>query len=53
MLAASIRHANHFFKAAMLGADAATVPPTVLFDLVQHPLTEIGLAKFLEDWKSR
>lgn len=53
VLAASIRHTNHFFQASMLGADAATVPPMVLFELVKHPLTDIGLAKFLEDWKTR
>lgn len=53
VLAASIRHASHFFQAAMLGADAATVPPSVLFELVKHPLTDIGLEKFLEDWKAR
>jgi transaldolase len=53
VLAASIRHANHFFQASMLGADAATVPLGVLLDAVKHPLTDIGLAKFLEDWAKR
>lgn len=53
VLAASIRHVNHFFQASMLGADAATVPLGVLFDAVKHPLTDIGLAKFLEDWAKR
>lgn len=53
VLAASIRHTNHFFQAAILGADAATIPLAVLLDLVKHPLTDIGLAKFLDDWAKR
>jgi transaldolase len=53
VLVASIRHANHFFQAAILGADAATVPLGVLLGLVQHPLTDAGLAKFLDDWAKR
>jgi transaldolase len=53
VLAASIRHVNHFFQAALLGADAATIPLAVLLELVKHPLTDIGLAKFLEDWSKR
>lgn len=53
VLAASIRHTNHFFQAAILGADAATIPLHVLLDLVKHPLTDIGLAKFLSDWAGK
>ncbi len=53
VLAASIRHTNHFFQAALLGADAATIPLAVLLDLLKHPLTDIGLAKFLADWAKR
>ncbi len=53
VLAASIRHTNHFFQAAILGVDAATIPLSVLLDLVKHPLTDIGLAKFSEDWAKR
>jgi transaldolase len=53
VLAASIRHTSHFFQAALLGADAATIPLAVLLELVQHPLTDIGLAKFLADWGKR
>jgi len=53
VLAASIRHTNHFFQAAILGADAATVPLSVLLNLIKHPLTDIGLAKFLDDWAKR
>jgi transaldolase len=53
VLAASIRHTSHFFQAALLGADAATVPLAVLLDLVKHPMTDIGLAKFLADWSKK
>ncbi len=53
VLAASIRHTSHFFQAALLGADAATIPLSVLFDLAKHPMTDIGLAKFMEDWAKR
>ena len=53
VLVASIRHTNHFFQAAILGADAATVPLGVLLGLVKHPLTDVGLAKFLDDWAKR
>ena len=51
ILAASIRHVTHVKQAAMIGADVATVPPVVLRALVQHPLTDKGLAAFLADWK--
>lgn len=50
ILAASIRHVTHVKQAAMIGADVATVPPAVLRALVQHPLTDKGLAAFLADW---
>jgi transaldolase len=51
ILAASIRHTIHVKQAAMIGADVATVPPPVLRALVQHPLTDKGLAAFLADWQ--
>ena len=51
ILAASIRTVNHVRDAAMIGADVATVPPAVLKALVQHPLTDKGLAQFVADWK--
>ena len=51
VLAASIRHVLHVKQAAMIGADAATMPPGVLRSLVQHPLTDRGLELFLADWK--
>lgn len=50
ILAASIRTVNHVQKAAIAGADVATVPPSVLEKLVEHPLTDKGLAQFLADW---
>ncbi|MDO9082354.1 MAG: fructose-6-phosphate aldolase [Humidesulfovibrio sp.] len=53
VLAASIRHSGHFHQAALLGADAITIPLAVLLDLTKHPLTDIGLAKFLADWAKK
>ncbi|GBD41803.1 Transaldolase [bacterium HR39] len=51
VLAASLRHVRHVVQAAIAGADAATAPPAVLRQLVRHPLTDIGLERFLEDWR--
>ncbi len=51
ILAASIRTVNHVKQCAMAGADVATIPPKTLRDLVKHPLTDNGLAAFMEDWK--
>lgn len=51
VLAASIRHPVHVVQAAMIGADVSTVPHKVIMQLLQHPLTDIGLAKFLADAK--
>jgi transaldolase len=51
ILAASIRHPRHVQEAMQLGADVATVPSKVLFQLLRPPLTDQGLAAFLEDWK--
>ncbi len=51
VLAASLRHPRHVTEAALAGADVATVPPAVLKQIVNHPLTEKGLAQFLADWK--
>ncbi|MEY4879429.1 MAG: fructose-6-phosphate aldolase [Pseudomonadota bacterium] len=51
ILAASIRHATHVREAALAGADVATLPPSVFKALIHHPLTDKGLAAFLEDWK--
>jgi transaldolase len=51
VLVASIRNVVHVKQAAMIGADAATMPPAVLRALVAHPLTDKGLELFLADWK--
>ena len=51
ILAASIRSVNHVKEAALIGADIATVPPAILKALMQHPLTDKGLAAFVADWK--
>ena len=51
VLAASIRHTIHIIRCAEAGADVATCPLPVILDLLKHPLTDIGLAKFLADHK--
>ena len=51
VLAASLRHPMHVVEAARLGADVATMPFDVFSKLVKHPLTDMGLDKFLSDWK--
>lgn len=51
ILAASIRHPNHIVESARNGADVVTCPLDSIMKLLNHPLTDIGLAKFLEDYK--
>ena len=51
LLVASIRHPLHVVEAARVGADIATMPFAVLETLVKHPLTDIGLERFLKDWE--
>jgi transaldolase len=51
ILVASVRHPMHVIEAARIGADIATMPFSVLEALVKHPLTEIGLDRFLKDWE--
>jgi transaldolase len=51
VLVASVRHPIHMVQAAQLGADVATLPFKVLEQLYKHPLTDIGLERFLADWK--
>jgi transaldolase len=51
VLVASCRHPIHVIEAAKLGADIATCPPAVVDALFNHPLTSIGLEKFLKDWE--
>jgi transaldolase len=50
ILAASIRTPDHVKRAAIIGADCATIPPGVFRDLFKHPLTDKGLEQFLADW---
>jgi len=50
VLAASLRHPMHVVEAAQAGADVATMPYEVFAKLVKHPLTDLGLEKFLADW---
>ena len=51
VLVASIRHPMHVVAAAMMGADIGTMPFSVITQLIKHPLTDIGLERFLADWK--
>lgn len=51
ILAASIRNPQHVLQAALLGADAITIPPKIFHSLVKHPLTEQGLEAFIKDWE--
>lgn len=50
VLVASIRHPVHVVEAAKLGAHVATMPPDVLDRMIKHPLTDVGLKRFLDDW---
>ncbi len=50
VLVASVRHPMHVVQAAMIGADVVTMPFKVIDQLIKHPLTDIGLQKFLSDW---
>lgn len=51
VLVGSIRHPQHVLEAARAGAHIATMPPEVMEKMMQHPLTDIGLKRFLEDWE--
>jgi len=51
VIAASIRHPLHLIAAAKAGAHIATVPYRVLTQMIKHPLTDVGLSRFLEDWQ--
>lgn len=53
VLAASIRHPLHFIQVARAGADVVTIPPKVFWQLFKHPLTDLGLKKFLDDWNAK
>ena len=51
VIVASVRHPQHVLEAALLGADIATVPYAVLKRLFDHPLTDVGIERFLKDWE--
>jgi transaldolase len=51
VLVASVRHPIHVLQAARMGADVATLPLSVIQQLANHPLTDIGIKKFLSDWE--
>ena len=51
VLVASVRHPNHVVDAALMGADVCTIPHKVIMQLVKHPLTDIGLQRFLADFE--
>ena len=51
VIVASIRNPLHVLEAALMGADIATIPFKVLMQLVKHPLTDIGIERFLKDWE--
>lgn len=51
VIAASIRHPMHALQAALLGSHIATIPYSVLKQMVKHPLTDAGIEKFMADWK--
>jgi len=53
VLVASVRHPMHVLEAAKMGADIVTVPYKVLEQMVKHPLTDVGLEKFLTDWRQQ
>ena len=52
VIAASIRHPEHCLRAAVAGAHIATVPFDVLIKMIQHPMTDAGISRFLADWKN-
>jgi transaldolase len=51
VLVASVRHPVHIIEAARMGADVCTCPPAVIDAMFKHPLTDVGLEKFLKDWE--
>jgi len=52
VIAASIRHPRHVTQAAQAGAHIATIPYSVILQMLKHPLTEAGIARFLADWEA-
>ena len=53
IIASSIRSVHRFLEAARVGADSAALPPAVLHEMLVHPLTDLGLDRFLNDWSKR
>jgi transaldolase len=53
VIVASVRHPMHVVESALIGADIATIPFSVISQLAKHPLTDIGMEKFLADWEKR
>jgi transaldolase len=51
VIAASIRHPMHCVQAAQVGAHIATIPYNVLMQMTKHPLTDIGISRFMSDWQ--
>jgi len=51
IIVASVRNPVHVVDAALIGADIATIPFSVIEQLIKHPLTDIGIQRFLDDWK--
>lgn len=51
IIVASVRHPLHVLESAVMGADIATIPFKVLLQLLKHPLTDIGIERFLSDWE--
>ncbi len=53
VLVASVRHPMHVVESVRLGADVATIPYKVISQLVRHPLTDVGIERFLADWRAK
>jgi transaldolase len=51
IIVASVRNPLHVVEAAKMGAHIATIPYSVIIQLIKHPLTDIGIEKFLKDWE--
>jgi transaldolase len=51
VIAASIRHPEHCVRAARMGAHIATIPYNVLMQMIKHPMTDIGISRFMSDWQ--
>ena len=51
VIVASVRHPIHVIDSAIIGADIATIPPKVIRQMTKHALTDVGIKRFLDDWK--